>query len=198
MPRTPGVDGRQLILDAAARLFYEQGIEATSAEQVAEAAGVTKRALYYHFASKAHLVQAWLEAADEPALALLQAATKSPKSADAHPIGRALDTLRKWLGTTRFHGCAFLNASRERPGDPAVRSLALGHKGAAVRWLEQLAADEGAPDPALRARQYLMLIDAVMATGHLYPPDQVIGTAKSMLAAILAAGDRALARAPET
>ncbi|HUK76594.1 MAG TPA: helix-turn-helix domain-containing protein [Thermoleophilia bacterium] len=45
-------DTRQRILDAALDLFIEQGYEKTSLREVAERVGVTKAALYYHFASK--------------------------------------------------------------------------------------------------------------------------------------------------
>ena len=43
------------ILEVAAQLFAEHGYNATSMRQVAEAAGCTKPALYYHFANKAAL-----------------------------------------------------------------------------------------------------------------------------------------------
>lgn len=46
---------RQRLLDEAGRLFYERGYAATSLEHVAEAAGVTKGAIYRHFASKEDL-----------------------------------------------------------------------------------------------------------------------------------------------
>lgn len=184
MARTAGVDGRKLIVDAAAQLFYAHGIDAVGVEQVAQAAGVTKRTLYYHFASKEALVHAWLQSADAPALALLRSAAANAKSPSTHPVGRVLDALEKWMKTPRFHGCAFINASRERPDDPTVRTLALGNKAVALRWFEAVATDERAPDPSLRARQYLMLVDGVLATGHLYPPEQLVATARTVLDAL--------------
>jgi AcrR family transcriptional regulator len=45
-------DTRERILDAALDLFIEQGYDKTSLREVAERVGVTKAALYYHFASK--------------------------------------------------------------------------------------------------------------------------------------------------
>jgi AcrR family transcriptional regulator len=194
MPRSPGVDGKRLIVEAASRLFYARGVEAVSVEQVAEAAGLTKRAVYYHFPTKDDLVHAWLRAAEAPALALLTAGVDAAHSPEPHPIGRAIDTLGKWMRTPRFHGCAFLNASRDRPTDPTVVGLARAAKAHALEWLVGLAEREGAPDPMLRARQYLMLLDAMLATGHLYPPDDVVRTAKATLAAILATSPATRAR----
>lgn len=48
------------IARAAARLFAERGFDATSVREIAEAAGVTKPTLYYHFGSKQGLGEAIL------------------------------------------------------------------------------------------------------------------------------------------
>jgi len=46
---------RSRILDAAERLFYEQGVGKTSLEEIAAAADVTRGAVYWHFRNKADL-----------------------------------------------------------------------------------------------------------------------------------------------
>jgi AcrR family transcriptional regulator len=45
-------DTRERILEVAARLFSERGFAGTSIRDIADALGVTKAALYYHFPSK--------------------------------------------------------------------------------------------------------------------------------------------------
>jgi AcrR family transcriptional regulator len=57
---------RQRLLDEAERLFRERGYAATSLEQVAEAAEVTKGAIYGHFSSKEDLLLSAIEAAPTP------------------------------------------------------------------------------------------------------------------------------------
>ena len=47
---------RKRIVDAATKLFYAEGIGRVSVDAVAEKAGLTKRTLYYHFASKDDLI----------------------------------------------------------------------------------------------------------------------------------------------
>ena len=59
---------RERLLAQARRLFRERGYAATSLEQVAEAAGVTKGAIYGHFASKEDLLISAIEATPTPAL----------------------------------------------------------------------------------------------------------------------------------
>lgn len=57
---------RQRLLAQAQRLFRERGYAATSLEQIAEAAEVTKGAIYGHFVSKEDLMLSALEAAPAP------------------------------------------------------------------------------------------------------------------------------------
>ena len=54
-PRISGPERRVRIEEEAARLFAERGYEATSMEEVARAAGVTRPVVYDHFASKREL-----------------------------------------------------------------------------------------------------------------------------------------------
>lgn len=57
---------RQRLLEEAQRLFRERGYAATSLEQIAEAADVTKGAIYGHFSSKEDLLLTAIEAAPTP------------------------------------------------------------------------------------------------------------------------------------
>lgn len=53
---------RELLIETAALLFQEQGYNATSVRQIADAVGVTESALYYHFKEgKRALLQAVVE-----------------------------------------------------------------------------------------------------------------------------------------
>jgi AcrR family transcriptional regulator len=49
---------RERILDVALDLFTEKGYDGTSLREIAERLGVTKAALYYHFASKEDILMA--------------------------------------------------------------------------------------------------------------------------------------------
>jgi AcrR family transcriptional regulator len=60
---------RERLLGEAQRLFRERGYAATSLEQIAEAASVTKGAIYGHFSSKEDLMISAIEAAPMPAWA---------------------------------------------------------------------------------------------------------------------------------
>jgi AcrR family transcriptional regulator len=47
---------RQLILATAQQLFDERGYDGTSLRQIADAVGMTKAAVYYHYPAKEHLL----------------------------------------------------------------------------------------------------------------------------------------------
>ena len=51
----------QLLLDAAERMFAEKGVSRTSLQDIAQAAGVSRGAIYWHFKNKADLVNAMME-----------------------------------------------------------------------------------------------------------------------------------------
>jgi len=68
-------DTRQRILDTALDLFIEQGYDKASLREIAERVGVTKAALYYHFASKEEIFRTLMQPIVDlqgQAMALLQ------------------------------------------------------------------------------------------------------------------------------
>jgi TetR/AcrR family acrAB operon transcriptional repressor len=72
---------RDRILDAAMLVFRRQGFRRSSIEQAAEAAGLTRQALYHHFKSKEALFRAVIERLHENALAAeIAAATAAEKA----------------------------------------------------------------------------------------------------------------------
>ncbi len=75
---------RERVLGEAQRLFRERGYAATSLEQIAEAADVTKGAIYGHFASKEDLL---ISAIEDSADAGLGRATERPVPAAAGAAG---------------------------------------------------------------------------------------------------------------
>ncbi|OQW58449.1 MAG: hypothetical protein A4S14_07370 [Proteobacteria bacterium SG_bin9] len=187
MPRVSGQDGRAAILAAASRLFYEQGLEPVSIDMVAAAAGLTKRALYYHFPTKHDLVLAYLDAAGDIALVLLKKMAQTSGAPDAHPYARLLEGLRKWLKTRGFHGCVFLRAARSYPDDLQIGQISIRHKELTLAWLTVLARDAGGARPDDLALQFRLLLDGVFASDQLYDHDVLIDTAQRSLAALLAA-----------
>jgi TetR/AcrR family acrAB operon transcriptional repressor len=79
---------REQLLDAAERVFRERGVGHTSLAEVADAAGVTRGAIYWHFRSKAELFKAMVERAEMPMDAALE---QLADGALEDPLGQARD-----------------------------------------------------------------------------------------------------------
>src|SRR5438445_10903642 len=76
---------RQAILDAASLLFIEKGFGGTNINDIADAVGMTRTALYYYFASKESMLEALTEEVTEKASAL----AKSVSGRDELPADEA-------------------------------------------------------------------------------------------------------------
>jgi AcrR family transcriptional regulator len=77
--RLPADRRREQLLEVALKLFAERGFNATTMDDIAEAAGVTKPLLYQHFDSKRAL---YLELVDSVATSLLEAIGKAVAAAE--------------------------------------------------------------------------------------------------------------------
>ena len=105
------------LVQTAAALFGRAGYAATSLDDVASAAGVTKGAVYHHFESKAQLFRAvFLQAEQQLAESVVAAAAPAASAWEAVRIGCA----------------AFLRACL----DPAVRQIILLDGPAVLGWQE--------------------------------------------------------------
>ncbi|CAA9519450.1 MAG: hypothetical protein AVDCRST_MAG30-2951 [uncultured Solirubrobacteraceae bacterium] len=76
--RLPPEQRRPMVLDAALRVYLEQGYERTSMESIAEVAGVAKPVLYDCFASKQELFRALGEREERRLVEALSASLRGP------------------------------------------------------------------------------------------------------------------------
>lgn len=72
-------DARERIMEAAARLLAERGVEETSTRAICEAAEVTQPTLYHHFGDKEGLIEAVVTEGFERALARKRASKRETK-----------------------------------------------------------------------------------------------------------------------
>lgn len=80
---------RDRILDAAEHVFFEKGVSHTSLADIAQHAGVTRGAIYWHFASKSELFDAMFDRVLLP-IDELKAGTGEPHE---DPLGRIREIL---------------------------------------------------------------------------------------------------------
>jgi AcrR family transcriptional regulator len=84
--RAEGVDARRALLDAAARVFASRGFRDASVDAIAQEAGFSKGALYWHFAGKDDLFFALLEERiDRPTHEVIKLLESAPAERDMAP-----------------------------------------------------------------------------------------------------------------
>jgi AcrR family transcriptional regulator len=185
-----GAITRERIVEAAAELFYAQGLRAVSADKIIERAGITKVTFYRHFPSKDDLIVAYLErrAAWERGAVL-------GASAAAH--GNVDETIRlvsEGIGrescTPGFRGCPFINAAAEyADAEHPVRKVVDEHRAWFLSMLEKLTASIGIDDPTV-AEELMMLRDGAMVSGYLGNAERVSAALLSASRAVIASSRR--------
>ncbi len=99
-------DTRHRILDAAERVFQEHGVSRTSLQEIAQAAGVTRGAIYWHFDDKADLFNAMMSRVTLP---MEEAAQRSVEPSRTDPVSHLRES--------------FVDVLTKLANDPQVRRV---------------------------------------------------------------------------
>lgn len=156
-------DTRAAILDATWRLLERRGAADTTMVAVAEEAGVSRRAMYLHFASRGELFLALREAVDER-LDLESSVRPMSEAADA---ASSLDAWARHVVAYHSRIASIMRAvDRIRHDDPdaeALWSQARGRWYEACEWLATRLADEGRLAPPWTVPTAADLLRALMS-----------------------------------
>jgi AcrR family transcriptional regulator len=153
---------RRELLDAAAVVFARQGYHATSVDEVAEAAGYTKGAVYSNFTSKEQLFLELLDRQIDQAVAVVEEVFAKAEPQDrARMLGEVHEEIRvldpQWyLLETEFLLYAARNeAVRDRVAERQART-----RRRLTELLEAHLADLGIEDPALPPEDAALMLMA--------------------------------------
>ena len=152
------------ILRKAYDSFYRAGFARVSVDDIAEAAGVTKKTLYYHFESKDALVGAVLDFQHAFALRQFQSWGGDDAKDAVEFVDGIFASLARWASRPRFMGSGFTRIVMEcadLPGHPA-RGAARRHKRLVEDWMASRLESFAVPDAKLLAAQIWMLVEGCM------------------------------------
>lgn len=189
-PKAP----RERLLNAANKLFYEEGIHTVGIDRVIESAGVAKASLYSTFGSKDELVRAYLMQRMNERQARIERSISGQTSARARLLA-IFDGLAEVISKPTFRGCAFLRASAEGPPGGAAKVVCDESRAWLRALLLELAQSAGANDPARLAQQLVILYDGTVASAQMDRDSSTAGAAHDMAVTLIDAACSAPAAA---
>jgi AcrR family transcriptional regulator len=163
---------RGQLIEVATGLFADHGYEGTSIEAVLTAAGVSRGALYHHFAGKEALFTAVLETLSDRIAARLTEVIRGCTD----PVDGVRAAALGWI---------------DLAGDPVIQRVMLVDAPSVLGWEQWRAMDEGRALGAMRA-----MLQAVSETGRL--PGELVGPFAHMILAALDEAALVVARAPNS
>ena len=172
MSRTPAPGTRDRILKVAARLFQEHGVRAVGLQQVIDQTGLGKNLLYREFPSKDDLVAAWLREGRAAWWSSMRAVTAPFDGDPARQLLAIVEMGSEAAIAPDFRGCIFHNTSTEfrEAAHPANRE-AVDQLRQLHAYLEQLAVEAGASEPASLADSLMVVMDGMYASSAALGPD---------------------------
>ena len=163
---------RDQLIEVATRLFAEHGYEGTSIEAVLSAAGVSRGALYHHFAGKEALFEAVVSAVSEQVTVELAEAVRGC----ADPLDAMRTAAIAWI---------------DLAADPVIQRIVLVDAPSVLGWDRWRAMDDGRTLGAMRA-----MLQAISDSGRL--PAELVGPFSHMILAALDEIVMVIARAPDS
>jgi AcrR family transcriptional regulator len=134
---------RERLIEAAAKVFAEKGFAATSLDEVADAAGLTKGAVYSNFENKEDLVRAVLKAHEDRQSGISDIATESPTLEERQAVAARL--FSESVAQERDAWLLFLDFTTYALRNPAVyEDFLAGHRAGRQRITEMI--EQNAPD----------------------------------------------------
>ena len=169
---------RGRLLGAATRLFCKNGINATGIDAIISEAGTAKTTLYKLFGSKTNLVHAVLETEGKQWREWFIGAIEADGGSPQDKLTRIFPVLKDWFRQERFYGCPFINAVGEHDKDQKqLRAIAMRHKKVVLGYIEKLAGETGAAEPAMLAHQLGLLMDGAIVAAMVTRDPGVADTA---------------------
>lgn len=163
---------RHAILDAAERVFQENGVSRTSMAEIASSAGVTRGAVYWHFKNKADLFNAMIQRIFAPLEATLEISI-------AQELGNPLVALRDFavyflgrvVADTRYrrvleifwHKCEYVGemaALRDTYLECGSRYLSINEEG--IRLAQKRGFLSPSLDPRMAAVGLMAILDGLV------------------------------------
>ena len=179
MPRDARVT-RERILTAAHLMFFRRGFARVNMNEIAKAAGLTKRTLYHHFDSKDSLLEAMLEHQHQLSAQTYARHFSETGGGIDEFVARLFDDLEDWAKKKDFLGSGFTRLATElgdMRGHPAMR-LAHLHKTTIEALFAQGLKIRGEANAAMLAREIWVVLEGAMIMALLHRDSGYVSVAR--------------------
>nr|WP_040423164.1 TetR/AcrR family transcriptional regulator [Corynebacterium lipophiloflavum] len=182
---------RERLLDAATKLFTEEGIRVIGIDRILREADVAKASLYSLLGSKDNLVVAYLEELDKGYRARWQARTENTRETDAKILA-FFDMAIEEEPQKGFRGSPFLNAANEYPrpetdSERRIVAAATAHR----EWLHstmlQLLTAKNGYESDQEADQLLIFLEGGLSGARFLRNTGPLQTGRELAVELLAA-----------
>ena len=175
---------RQRLLDAATKLFNEEGIRVIGIDRILREADVAKASLYSLLGSKDNLVVAYLERMDEEYRARWQERADSAADNDAKVLA-FFDMAIDEEPEKNFRGSPFFNAANEYPrpetdSEKRIVETSLDHRRWMHETLSSLLSEKNGYDSSGQADQMLIFLDGGLAGARFTQSVAPLETARQL------------------
>jgi AcrR family transcriptional regulator len=154
------ISTRQRLLDAATSLVGRRGMGALTVASVAEAAHLSRAAVYVHFGSKEALVEATLQYAGAVFIGSLEKRLAACEEAPEKVLEATFDLLAEWLRERGAFGCPFVLAVGALGQDhDRVKAICSEQKQRVMCALERRLAQSGVEEAPSLAFDVMLLAE---------------------------------------
>ncbi len=183
---------KEKIIEAASDLFYQQGYQATTIDQVIEHSGVSRPTVYSHFSTKEDLCVAYLKNRRHIDLEAMKVFVEKQPTPKGTYLG-VIKFVREAMLKTDYRGCGYFNMISEFPDEqnPIVKEAKVYvdgfreviHQG--VDALKQSDSKLKKLDPDFISDVYYLLVCGAIMAGQEYkdpwPLDRAVKAVENLI-----------------
>ncbi|SFN87848.1 transcriptional regulator, TetR family [Roseovarius lutimaris] len=181
---------RDELVRNALEVFYRDGFHATGMDKLVAETGISKTSMYKHFRTKDEMILAVLRLRDERFRNWFCRRVEEIADTPRARLLAVFDALHEWITSPRFKGCMFIKAVSEfqDPKDP-IHIQSATHKRMLLEYVQTLATEARARDPAALARQLMLLKEGAIVTSVMLGNGSPAIEAKAAATVLIEAAD---------
>lgn len=157
---------KKMLIEAARIVFLKEGLYEASIDDIAKAAGLSKRTIYKYFLNRDELLAEALAYDFENWKEWFFAAVSENSRSTKNTFEALLNVLHLWINTPEFRGCLFARVLLAHDAtSPSIRAIALACARQLLYFFKNLAQAMKVKDPEHFARSQIIYMLILLGSG---------------------------------